>query len=429
MKTKNLVTLAVSTLVVVLLAILCLTGVQVGKYIVIPAADGIARGEDFTESTYVVLNVNEPAADKETAEEETADVEQTDATEEETQAVPASDELVEETVAVMQRRADMLTLKNISISRQGANHIRVEMPVADSQSASSLLYTLTQGCHVYIVNSTGETVLEGDDIVSCALGMNTAQTAYLVTIKVDEEALSAWADVTEDVNEQVTVYFDGTQICTSTAAQILSSGMAFTSYNDAVNVYMALETGRIAATVTTAASGTVPAAMSQEQFDRALIAFEIAVLVAAVIMIAVFKKNGFVSALSIVLTAVAVLYFYGLVPYMTFGVASFFALAAVLGVKMLCDVDMMKNVRKAQAEGLSGRDAVRTAWRVSGMKALEICFVAAAAALVMQYFGAESVSAFTGVFAVGSVIVLIVTAVFTRPLTTCAVEEPAKAAK
>ena len=51
MKTKNLVTLVVAALVVVLLAVVCLTGIQVGKYILIPAADGITRGNEFAKST------------------------------------------------------------------------------------------------------------------------------------------------------------------------------------------------------------------------------------------------------------------------------------------------------------------------------------------------------------------------------------------
>lgn len=427
MKTKNLVTLAVATLVVVLLTVLCLTGVQVGKYIVIPAADGITRGADFTESTYVVLNVNEPAAEEEAAEENADEAEENAAEETEETAVPASQEMVAETIAVMQRRADMLTMKNISISQQGENHIRVEIPTDDVESASSILYTLTEACHVYITNEAGETVLEGKDITSSTLGMNSAQTAYLVSIKVEEQALSDWAAVTEDVNASVTVYLDDTTVCTAAISQLLSSGMTFTSYNDAINVYMALQTGHIAAEVTTVASGAVPAEMEADQFNNGMIALGVAVLVAAIVMIVVFRKTGIVSALSIVLSAVATVFFFGLVPYMSFGVASFYALAAVLGIKVLCDIDLMSNVRAQMALGLGGRGAASAAWRVSGLKALEICFVAAAVALVMQYFGAESVSAFTSVLAVGSVIVLIVTAAFTRPLTTCAVEEAAKA--
>ena len=76
---KSLIKLGVVAVLIIAVAFLALNGLQVGKYILIPAADGITRGNDFAKSTYVVLNVNEPAAEvsEETeefpGEEETAD--------------------------------------------------------------------------------------------------------------------------------------------------------------------------------------------------------------------------------------------------------------------------------------------------------------------------------------------------------------------
>lgn len=418
MKTKNLVTLAVAALVVVLLAVLCLTGVQVGKYILIPAADGITRGNDFAKSTYVVLNVNEPAA-AETAEDAEA-----------AEAVPASAELYDETLAIMRRRASMLTLENIAVMEQGENRIRIEMPTENVTDASNILFTLTQPCHIYITDAEGNTVLEGEDILSSEMGMDSTGSYYYISFKVEEEALSAWADVTEDVNANATVWLDGVEMCTAPISQLLSYGMTFSDYSSAVTMGMAFETGHITASVTTEASGNIPAALAESNFDSAMLALAVAVVIAAVVMIVAFRGLGFVSALSIVLSAVAVIYFFGCVPYIPFNFAGFFALAAALGVKVLCDIDLIGNIGKALATGdMTGKEAVSAAWRTSGVKTLEICGVAICGALVMQYFGGSAVSAFTSVFAIASLAVLLVTVIVTRPLVTCIMDKAAKESK
>lgn len=428
MKTKNLVTLAVAALVVVLLTVLCLTGIQVGKYIVIPAADGITRGNDFAKGTYVVLNVNEPAAEEEAAEptEETAE----EAAEEEAvPAVPASEELYQQAISAMKKRAELLTM-DVVVMEQGESSIRIEMPTVNYEDASGVLYTLTQPCHVYLTNAEGETVLEGKDIASYAMSADSTGTVYYISIKVEEEALSAWAAMTVDVNEAITVYVDGAAVATAPASQILSSGMSFTDYGTAATVMMALETGEIEAALATVSSGNIPASMTEKQFDSAMFAIALAVAVAAVVMIVVYKGMGVVSALSIVLSAVAVVYFYGLVPYIPFGMLGFFGFASAMGVKLLCDIDLLsKTTALMSGSDLTGVEAVKLAWRESGKNTLEICGVAIIAALVLQYFGGAAVSAFTNVFAIGSLIVLVVTAVVTRPLVGCVVDKAAKTSK
>ncbi len=427
MKTKNLVTLAVTALVVVLLTVVCLTGVQVGKYIVIPAADGIARGTEFTGSTYAVLSVNEPAAETEATEEETEAADETVSADH--SDIPASAEMVDEAIAVMRRRAEMLSMRSVQVSKMGENHVRVEIPTADGDTATSILYTLTQACHVTFEAEDGDVRLEGEDVVESVLGMDAEQTSYLLSIRITDEARSAWAAKTDNTLETITVKIDGTAVATSTANVILAGGIPFSDYNSAVNTAMALQTGRVVPHLHAEGSGIVPAVMGEEQFDNGIIAIAIATLVAAIVMIVVFKKTGIVAALSVVLTVVATIFFFGAVPYLPFGVVSFFALVAVVGVKTVCDLSLMSGVSANIASGMEGKEAVATAWRESGLKALEICAVAIIGSLVLQYFGGESVSAFTVVFAAGSAVSLLVSVIVTRPLTTCAVEKAAKEIK
>jgi len=47
----------------------------------------------------------------------------------------------------------------------------------------------------------------------------------------------------------------------------------------------------------------------------------------------------------------------------------------------------------------------------------------------VQYFGGAAVSAFTNVFAIGTLVALVVTVIFTRPLLTCVVDKAGKMTK
>lgn len=432
MKTKNLITLAIAALIVVLLAVLCLTGIRVGKYILIPAADGITRGSDFTVGTYAVISVNEPqeTVDSTGTAEETED-EQTDDSAEEVAAVPASEELFNETFAIMQRRVGALVLDNVSVAKQGENRIRIEIPVNDVTSAAGVLSTLTQPFAVEFTDGNGDVVLRGEDILSCKLRNDRQNSAYYLSIKVKPEAQSALTEATEDANTNLTVTLDGKQVCTTSISQMLSknTGMRFSSYTDAVTMLVALNTGHITANIVPETSGSIPAVMSEKQFDASMAALGVAVLIAAVVMMIVFKGTGFVSALSIVLGAIAVLFFFGSVPYISFNAISFYALAAALAIKVLCDLDLLGKVRSQLAAGMGGKEAVSMAWRDSGLKTFEISCLALVITLCMQFFGDSSISAFTSVFAVGTVISLLVTVAFTRPLITCVVDKAVKVAK
>ncbi|MBQ3223617.1 MAG: hypothetical protein IJB41_08395 [Clostridia bacterium] len=412
MKTKNLVSLAVAALVVVLLTVLCLTGVQLGKYIVIPAADGITRGNEFATSAYVVLNVNEPIA----AEEG-----------EEAEKTPASEELYAKAVEIMKTRASMLNLKGVYVMEQGDSRIRLELPTENVDDASNVLYTLTQPCHIYFTNPAGEVVLEGEDIVSSAMNADSTGTVYYVSMKVEDGALTEWANMTDDVNETTSVYVDGALLGSAPASQLLSTGLSFNNLNMASNFAMALQTGHIEASLEAAGSGTIPAAMTEANFDAGMFALAVLVAIAAIVMIIVFKGMGVVSALSVVLSAVAVVYIYGLIPYLTFAAASFFGFTAAIGVKVLCDLHLLGKVKGLLPEkDMTGAEAVRLAWHESGLYALEVSAVAIIVALVAQYFGSAAVSGFTTVFAIGSFVALVVTVLFTRPLVTCVVDKAGK---
>ncbi|MDO4740357.1 MAG: hypothetical protein Q4A66_06790 [Eubacteriales bacterium] len=418
MKTKNLFSLAVAALVVVLLTVLCITGVQVGKYILIPAADGITRGGDFAKSSYIVFNVKQPAG--QTAEEAS----------EETASAPASPELFDKTLKAMKTRAEMLTMRGVSVMAQGESRIRVELPTDDLDEATSILYLLTQPCHVYFTNEQGEVVLEGEDIISSQVVPDAGGSVYTVSFKVEQEALSAWADMTEDVNETTNVYFDGIALTAAPASQLLSTGVSFGSATDASNFYMALQSGRIEAAIDTAASGLVPGVMSEEQFDNGMILIASIAVIIALSLIISFKGCGAIAALTGILAAVVIVYIHGLIPYLQFSSVSFFGVACALALLYLCSEILLFKVRVYLAdEDLTGAEAVRAAWRESGLAVLEICGVAIAAALMLQYFFGAAVSGFTGPFAIGSLVALVLTAAFTRPLLTCLVDKRAKETK
>lgn len=419
MKTKNLVALAIVFVIVALMTVLAVTGVQVGKYIVRPVADAITRGDDLAGRAYVVLSATEPTEEEPVEGGEEAASDDTEP--------KAYADLLDESVGILRRRAAMLAAEGISVAKQGEDKIRVELPTESETTADQFIEELTAPGHVYFTNEAGETILEGERVTSS--GWSYENSVYYVSFWLDEQGTEEFAKATEAaVGHSISIYMDDTLLNTANIQETMDAGTAtigFSNYEDAHHLMLAFNSGRLELELAEAASGVIPARVSQAQYTTALIALAIALLAAVAILLIVYKGMGFVSALSLVFTMVLTVYFFGLVPYLQFRFASIFGLIAVAAVKLLCDFEFLNRLRVELPAAFTPKAGVASAFRGSIARIAEYSLVPIVLALAMQYLGDTPITAFTSVFAIGSLISFVVTALLTRPLMVCVVADTA----
>lgn len=425
MRTKKLVALAIALVVVALISVLAVTGVQVGKYIVRPVADAITKGDDFAGHAYVVFTATNPTEEGSADAEPAVDGAEAPATGE---AEPLDyAETLDEAVSILRRRALMLASEGISVTKQGEDKIRVELPTLSDTVIEQLVSELSAPGHVYFTNEAGETVMEGERVLRS--GWEYENSVYYVTFWLDEQGKEEFANATEAaVGHSISIYMDGTLVNTANIDQAFDTGVAtigFSDYEAAHSLMIAFNSGRLDLTLEQSVSGTIPARVSQTQYRNALIALAIALFAAVAVLLIVYKGRGFVAALSLVFTIALTLYFYGMVPYLQFRFAALFGLIAVAAVKLLCDFEFLNRLNVELPVAFTPKAGIAAAFRTSIARIAEYSLVPIVLALVMQYLGDTPVTAFTSVFAIGSLLSFLVTALFTRPLMGCVVSDTA----
>lgn len=136
MKKKSVVTLCVTVLLILLVGLLAINGLQIGKYRIKPVGQAISLGLDLRGGIYAVYQGDTSAEDFDT---------QMDAT-----------------VTIMINRLTAEGYTEATVTRQGADRIRIEIP--DVQDPNEILTIVGTPAHLTFVDPNGNIILEGDDV-------------------------------------------------------------------------------------------------------------------------------------------------------------------------------------------------------------------------------------------------------------------------
>lgn len=405
MKAKNLITLVVVGILTVCLTVLCCTGMRAGKNILIPASEGITRGDEFQTKNFAVFSVTLP---------EDAD---------------AEFDYFNDTLTKLGTRG-ALTGAAVMVSAQGYDKIRAEWAENSAVTADDITAYLIHEGHLYFADENGELLMEGDHISYGNISYDQDTSYYYVSFVFDEEGKEEFAEMTANaVGSSISIMVDDTQLVSASISESMTEGYAsigFTDYSSAYTTFAEINGGCLKTTVETMTVGQNEANVTEAQYNRILVVLGIVLLAALIALVVVYKGMGIVSAITTILMADAVIFFYGCVPYLTFGFASVFGLVFAVVLKLACDLDLIKRTGNSINSGMLPSDALKVAFRTSVKRACEYCFVTLALALLMQYIAASYVGSFTNVAAIGAAAAFVLF-VLTRLLMTCAVDKNAVA--
>ena len=163
----------------------------------------------------------------------------------------------EDIVKVVSDRFDGLGETDKTVALKGENTLRVELRAMDDSRLSGIRsLALTNGHFTFQNPSTGETVLTEKDIASAVLGMNSAQTSYVITVKTNEEGTKKLAETDASY---LSVQMDGSSVASYAFFGEGEISISITNYNTAANVVYIMSTGPINATLSPSGSGKLAA--------------------------------------------------------------------------------------------------------------------------------------------------------------------------
>ena len=317
----------------------------------------------------------------------------------ETPETPVTDDVMDRAELIVRNRVDRLGASEVTIQRQGADSILVQLPgIANAQEALDALGSTGQ-LEIRDVVSTdpttgevvlGEVLLTGDVITAASIGTNPQTNEIEVNVTFDSEGSAAWAEITgARIGQQIAIVLDGNVESAPVVRDRITGGQTTISGNftpeEARRLQTVLETGALPVSLEFQESRMVGPTLGQDSL----------------------RKGVFAALAGLGLVAL-----YLAAYYRGFGVASWFALSLpgiagiVLTIGLAADSEilMIERFKEEVRGGKTYRSAARHGTRHAIGTSLDADLVTFVSALMLYMFAIGPVRGFALTLMIGLVI-------------------------
>lgn len=391
------------------LSILVLIVVVFGWYVTVfgigsmnSVKDALKYGLDINGGVYVVMEAK------------------TDATGEELQS------LMEQTRAVLDNRVNQLGIAESSVTIEGTNRLRVEMPgVEDAEEAIEAIGRTAQ---LQFILADGSVVLDGSHVSSATVGTDGAD--YKIYLEFDSEGSSLFeegsrkafnGEVTSTIdginNNMIAIVLDNEVISSPVVQQVISGGKCeisggFTK-EEATTTAALIRGGALPVELEEVQSSVQAATIGADALDKSIIAGAIGLALVFILMLAFYSVLGLIADIALLLYVVLFLWsMVGMGVVLTLpGIA---ALILSIGMAVDANVIIFARIKEEICTGKTIRVAVSSGFKNALTTVLDAQITTLIAAVVLYEVGTTSVKGFALTLMIGIVISIFTAVVITQ---------------
>ncbi|MCI8609108.1 MAG: protein translocase subunit SecF [Firmicutes bacterium] len=392
-----------------ILAFLVLVAIVFGWYVagfgigsINSVKDAIKYGLDINGGVYVVMEAH------------------TDATGD------ALDELMEQTRAVLNNRVNQLGIAESSVTIEGTNRLRIEMPgVEDAEEAIEAIGKTAQ---LQFILADGTVVFDGSMVKDAAIATDGAY--YKILLEFDSAGASAFEEATRKAfSGEVTASIDGMaaneigivlddEIITHPYVKGVISGGSCEiegkyTQEEASTTAALIRGGALPVELVEIQSSVQSATIGADALDKSIIAGAIGLGIVFLIMLVFYGMLGLVADIALLLYVVIFLWaMAGMGVVMTLpGIA---ALILSIGMAVDANVIIFARIKEEIAAGKSIRVAVNSGFKNALTTVLDAQITTLIAAVVLYEVGTTSVKGFALTLMIGIVISIFTAVVITQ---------------
>ncbi|NLY87283.1 MAG: protein translocase subunit SecF [Clostridiales bacterium] len=340
--------------------------------------------------------------------------------------------IMNQTKTVLENRVNAMGISEATVSIEGNNRIRVEMPgVEDAEEAIDQIGRTAQ-LRFYLAN--GELALTGDGVRDSQIGTDTEHGGYKITIDFTSKGSDLFADATEkaatgqvdatvyDENgslvdpKAIVIALDNEVISAPTVQEKISSrSCEITTLggfpeSQASSLSALIRGGALPANLTEVNSSVQTATIGANALNLSVKAGIIGVAIVLILMLVAYGLLGFVAD-------IALLIYIQIVLWTMVGLGSVLSLPGIAGIILSIGIAVDSNViiftriREEISKGKSIRVAVDTGYQAALSTVIDSQTTTLIAAFVLYIFGNTAIKGFALTLMIGTV-VSILTAVF-----------------
>ena len=265
----------------------------------------------------------------------------------------------------------------------------------------------------------GPVLLTGDKLAKASAGYDS-NGRIVVTLSFKEEGSGTFEDITrENIGEQLTIVLDEEIKSAPSINTVITGGDAviegINSLEEAKDIALVLQTGALPVNLIIEESSTVGPTLGRDALDKGIYAGIIGLALIMIFMIAYYRGLGLISILNLV---IYILIFWGIMA----GIGAALTLPGIAGIILTigmavdANVIIFARIREEGRKGKSPRIAIGDGFKHALRTIVDANVTTLITAVALYRFGTGPIKGFAITLALGVVISMIVSLLFTRSL-------------
>ncbi len=346
------------------------------------------------------------------------------------------DELMEQTRAVIDNRVNQLGVAEASVTIEGTNRIRVEMPGVED--ADEAIEAIGQTAQLSFILADGSTVLTGSNVKDAQVA--TDGSYYKILLEFDDEGTTLFEEGTRKAyNQEVTptidgmsaneiaIVLDGEIVVSPTVQQVISGGSCEMTGNyskeEATTTAALIRGGALPVDLVEVQSSVQAATVGADALDKSIVAGAIGLGIVFLLMLAFYGMLGFIADIALLLYVI--MFMWSMVAFnVVLTLPGIAALILSIGMAVDANVIIFARIKEEIAAGKSIRVAVDAGFKNALSTVLDAQITTLIAAVVLYEVGTTSVKGFALTLMIGIIISIFTAVVITQLFISLLAESP-----
>ena len=390
MKTRCAVNMIVVVILLAAFGALAIFGLNIGALEIKPLVEGISQGLDLRGGVSAVYEAQD-----------------------EGQSDFAS--LLSGTMAVLRNRLTNQGFTEATVTQQGTNRIRIEIP--DVDDPNEILNIIGQPAHLEFKTADGETIMDGSAVVSAEMGYLEGQPVVQFTL--NDEGATAFATATaENVGSPISIELDGEVISAPTVNQAITGGQGYIEGNftaeSAQQLAMLIQSGALPLDIEQIEVRTISATLGEDALSTSMTAAVIGVLLVIVFMLVIYRLPGVMASLALLIYILIDLFLLAVIPGVQLTLPGIAGIVLSIGMAVDANVIIFERMKEEMRAGKTVRASVESGFKRAFSAILDSNITTIIAGLVLMIFGAGTIKGFAITLTIGVVCSMFTAVVVTR---------------
>lgn len=390
MKTRCAVNMIVVVILLAAFGALAIFGLNIGALEIKPLVEGISQGLDLRGGVSAVYEAQD-----------------------EGQSDFAS--LLSGTMAVLRNRLTNQGFTEATVTQQGTNRIRIEIP--DVDDPNEILNIIGQPAHLEFKTADGETIMDGSAVVSAEMGYLDGQPVVQFTL--NDEGAAAFATATaENVGSTISIELDGEVISAPTVKQAITGGQGYIEGNftaeSAQQLAMLIQSGALPLDIEQIEVRTISATLGEDALSTSMTAAVIGVLLVIVFMLVIYRLPGVMASLALLIYILIDLFLLAVIPGVQLTLPGIAGIVLSIGMAVDANVIIFERMKEEMRAGKTVRASVESGFKRAFSAILDSNITTIIAGLVLMIFGAGTIKGFAITLTIGVVCSMFTAVVVTR---------------